>query len=131
MKPASDPRVEIIKNSFDVEDDIFHGLMALGVLKEIVIKQKGANHKRWSAFMQRTGRFSETFTDFAPWSEDELLEYAGMILEMSDPAHPLYSYASDGIAAITDFSRVASVEYEHLINVGASINRPPYALIRI
>lgn len=131
MQPILNPRIEVIKNSFDVEDIIFHGLMALGVLKEIGIKQKGANHKRWSAFMQRTGRFSEVAIDFPPWCEAELREYAGMILEMSDPAHPLYSYANDGIAAITDFSRNASAEYEHLINVGASINRPPYELIRI
>lgn len=131
MKPAPNPRVEVIKNSFDVEDVIFHGLMALGVLKEIVIKEKGVNHKRWSAFMQRTGRFSESIINFLPWSQEELFEYAAMILEMSDPAHPLHAYVSDGIVAITDFSPHASAEYEHLINVGASVNRPPYALIRI
>ncbi|MEO5703304.1 MAG: hypothetical protein ABIQ54_05420 [Gammaproteobacteria bacterium] len=131
MKPALNPRVEVIKNSFDVADAIFHGLMALGVLKEIAIKAASVNHKRWSAFMQRTGRFSETITDFPPWSKDEFLEYAGMILEMSDAEYPLYAYATQGIIAITDFSQRSSAEYEHLINVGASINRPPYAQIRI
>ncbi|MEO5574314.1 MAG: hypothetical protein ABIR48_07520 [Gammaproteobacteria bacterium] len=131
MKPALNPRIEVIKNSFDVEDTVFHGLMALGVLKEIAIKAKGTNHQRWSAFMQRTGRFSEVAVEFAPWTKEELLEYAGMILDMTDPAHALYCYANEGIAALTDFSRRATMDYEHLINVGASINRPPYALIRI
>lgn len=131
MQAALNPRIEVIKNSFDVDDAVFHGLMALGVLKEIVIKGKGAYHKRWSAFMQRSGRFSESALDYAPWSKEELLEYAGMILDMSDPAHPLCDYVRDGIMVLSDFSPQASAEYEHLINVGASVNRPPYALIRI
>lgn len=131
MQVVLDPRIEVIKNSFDVDDAVFHGLMALGVLKEIVIKSKGAHHKCWSAFMQRTGRFSESALDYAPWSKDDLLEYAGMILDMSDPSHPLCDYVRNGMTALTDFSPQASAEYEHLINVGASVNRPPYALIRI
>lgn len=131
MQAALNPRIEVIKNSFEVDDAVFHGLMALGVLKEIVIKEKGAHHKRWSAFMQRTGRFSESALDYAPWSRDELLEYADLILDMSDPSHPLCDYVRDGVMALSDFSPQLSAEYEHLINVGASVNRPPYALIRI
>ncbi|MEW6354676.1 MAG: hypothetical protein AB1469_10450 [Pseudomonadota bacterium] len=130
MKFAPDPKIEIVKNSFDVEDAVFHGMMALGVLKEIAIKSQGANHKRWSAFMQRTGRFAEK-PEFSPWSREEMLEYAEMILQMSDPQHPLYPHARAGVAALAEFSAGACAEYEHLINVGASINRPPYALIRI
>jgi len=131
MQAALSPRIEVVKNSFDVDDAVFHGLMALGVLKEIVIKSKGAHHKRWSAFMQRTGRFSESALDYAPWSKEELLEYAGMILDMSDPRHPLCGYVRDSLTVLSDFSPQASAEYEHLINIGASVNRPPYELIRI
>lgn len=130
MRPVADPHIEVIKNSFDVDDAIFHGLMALGVLKEIAIKSKGAHHKRWSAFMQRTRRFSDGF-DFEPWTKEELLEYIGMILEMTDPNHPLYAYAEQGLANITYFSTQACADYEHVINIGASINRPPYEHIRI
>lgn len=130
MKPAPEPQIELVKNSFDVEDAVFHGMMALGVLKEITIKAKGANHKRWSAFMQRTGRFAEP-PDFTPWGKEDMLDYAGMILQMSDCAHPLYVHASHGVASLIEFTRQACAEYEHLINTGASINRPPYAIIRI
>lgn len=132
--PQRDPlppaQVELIKNSFDVEDTVFHGLMALGVLKEIGIKSNGAQHKRWFQFMQRTGRFSEA-PDYAVWTADEFMEYTGIILAMSDPAHPLYNYAAQGVAAIQEFSEQQVHDYEHLINVGASTNRPPYTTIRI
>lgn len=124
------PRIELVKNSFDVDDAVFHGLMALGVLKEIGIKAKGAQHKRWFQFMQRTGRFSEA-PDFPAWTQDEFLEYAEIIVTMSDPAHPLYDYAVTGVAAIQEFSEQQLRDYEHLINVGVSINRPPYEVIRI
>lgn len=124
------PTVELIKNSFDVDDTVFHGLMALGVLKEIIIKNSGAQHKRWFAFMRRTGRFADP-PDFPAWSQDELLEYVRMILEISDAAHPLYPHARDGIAALSEFSEQHCLDYEHLINVGASINRPPFEIIRI
>ncbi len=123
-------RIELIKNSFDVDDSVFHGLMALGTLKEIGIKAKGAQHKRWYQFMQRTGRFSEVPDDTA-WSKDDFLEYAGLILAMTDPAHPLYNYAATGVAAIQEFSEQQLHDYEHLINVGACTNRPPYEIIRI
>ncbi len=123
-------RIDLIKNSFDVEDAVFHGLMALGVLKEIGIKSGGAQHKRWSQFMQRTGRFGES-PDYPAWTRDEFLEYADIIVAMSDPAHPLHDYAVTGVAAIQEFSEQSLHDYEHLINVGASINRPPYAIIRI
>ncbi len=123
-------RIELVKNSFDVDDSVFHGLMALGVVKEIGIKAKGAQHKRWFQFMQRTGRFSEV-PDYSAWSKDEFLEYAGIILAMGDHAHPLYNYAATGVAAIQEFSEQSLHDYEHLINVGASINRPPYEIIRI
>jgi len=127
---AAAPRIELVKNSFDVDDAVFHGLMALGVLKEIGIKANGAQHKRWFQFMQRTGRFSEA-PDYPAWSKDEFLEYAGIILTMSDPAHPLYDYAANGVASLQAFSEQMSRDYEHLIAVGASINRPPYEIIRI
>lgn len=127
---AAAPRIELVKNSFDVDDAVFHGLMALGVLKEIGIKASGAQHKRWFQFMQRTGRLAEA-PDYPAWSKDELLEYAGIILTMSDPAHPLYDYAANGVASLHAFSEQMSRDYEHLINVGASINRPPYEIIRI
>lgn len=123
-------RIELVKNSFDVDDAVFHGLMALGVLKEIGIKAKGAQHKRWFQFMQRTGRLSEA-PDYPAWTQDEFLEYAEIIMTMSDPAHPLYDYAVTGVAAIREFSEQQLRDYEHLINVGASINRPPYEVIRI
>ncbi|MDA1107911.1 MAG: hypothetical protein O2845_05995 [Proteobacteria bacterium] len=123
-------RVELVKNSFDVEDVVFHGLMAIGVLKEVGIKSSGAQHKRWSAFMQRTGRFGES-PDYPAWTRGEFLEYAEIIVAMSDPAHPLYDYAVTGVAAIQEFSEQQLRDYEHLINVGASINRPPYEIIRI
>ena len=124
------PHIELIKNSFGVPDTVFHGLMALGVLKEIAIKSAGANHKRWFAFMRRTGRFAE-LSEVIAWTQDEFLEYAHLILEMTDPAYPLYAYAHDGVTAITGFSQADIVEYEHLINVGNSINHPPYDVIRI
>ncbi|MCL4316485.1 MAG: hypothetical protein M1527_06590 [Gammaproteobacteria bacterium] len=151
--PGAAPRIELVKNSFDVDDAVFHGLMALGVLKETGIKAKGAQHKRWFQFMQRTGRFSEA-PDYPAWSKDEFLEYAGIILAMHDPdvqgratakgstnvagvrmpgatAHPLYDYAASGVASLQAFSEQNLRDYEHLINVGASINRPPYEIIRI
>lgn len=128
--PPATVRVELIKNSFDVDDTVFHGLMALGVLKEIGIKSNGAQHQRWFQFMQRSGRFSLA-PDYAVWTQDEFMEYAGIILEMSDPAHPLYDYAARGVAAIQEFSEQQVRDYEHLINVGASTNRPPYTTIRI
>lgn len=146
MKVSLDPRILVIKNSFDLDDTLFHGLMALGVLKEIAIKAKGINHKRWSAFMQRTGRFSELPTAFAPWSRDELLEFAALILAMSEPEHPLLGYVRRGIDRLDEISSPditlpditppditprASAEYEHVINIGASINRPPYDVIRV
>ncbi len=124
------PRIELVKNSFDVDDSTFHGLMALGVLKELGIKSSGAQHKRWFKFMQRTGRFNEA-PDYPAWTKDEFLEYTGIILAMSDSAHPLFPYARDGVAAITEFTIECLRDYEHLINVGASINRPPYEIIRI
>ncbi len=123
-------RIELVKNSFDVDDSVFHGLMALGVLKEIGIKAKGAQHKRWFQFMQRTGRFSES-PDYPAWTRDEFMEYAELIVAMSAPAHPLCDYAVMGVAAIQEFSEQQLHDYEHLINVGASINRPPYEIIRI
>lgn len=104
--------------------------MALGVLKEIAIKADAANHKRWFAFMRRTGRFAE-LSALSAWSKDEFLEYAHLIIEIADPAHALYPYAQNGVAAITSFSRTDIVEYEHLINVGSSTNRPPCDVIRI
>jgi len=147
------PRIELVKNSFDVDDIVFHGLMALGVLKELGIKSSGPQHKRWFKFMQRTGRFSEA-PDYPVWTKDEFLEYTGIVLAMSDPdvqgratakgstnvaggrtpgatAHLLFPYARDGVAAITEFTLEHLRDYEHLINVGASINRPPYEIIRI
>jgi hypothetical protein len=124
------PRIELVKNSFDVDDIVFHGLMALGVLKELGIKSSGPQHKRWFKFMQRTGRFNEA-PDYPVWTKDEFLEYTAIILAMSDPAHPLFPYARDGVAAITEFTLEHLRDYEHLINVGASINRPPYEIIRI
>jgi hypothetical protein len=134
MRPATpmidSPRIELVKNSFDVDDIVFHGLMALGVLKELGIKSSGPQHKRWFKFMQRTGRFNEA-PDYPVWTKDEFLEYTGIVLAMSDPAHPLFSYARDGMAAITEFTLEHLRDYEHLINVGASINRPPYEIIRI
>lgn len=130
MKPDPHPKIEIIKNSFAVDDKVFHALMALGVLKEIAIKAKGANHQRWSAFMERTGRFAESPV-FPAWSKQDVLEYVALILAMSNPDYPLYPYAHEGVAALDEFSEQACREYEHLINVGASINRPPYSYIRI
>ncbi len=135
MKPLATPmidtpRIELIKNSFDVDDTVFHGLMALGVLKELGIKSSGPQHKLWFKFMQRTGRFSEA-PDYPVWTQDEFLEYAGIVLAMSETAHPLFPYARDGVAAITEFTLEHLRDYEHLINVGASINRPPYEIIRI
>lgn len=124
------PQVELVKNSFDVDDAVFHGLMALGVLKELGIKSSGPQHKRWFKFMQRTGRFSEA-PDYPVWTKDEFLEYAGIVLAMSDPAHPLFPYARDGVAALTEFTLEHLRDYEHLINIGASINRAPYEIIRI
>lgn len=124
------PRIELVKNSFDVDDTVFHGLMALGVLKELGIKSSGPQHKRWFKFMQRTGRFSEA-PDYPVWTKDEFIEHTGIILAMSDIAHPLFPYARDGVAAITEFTPEHLRDYEHLINVGASINRPPYETIRI
>ncbi len=130
--PVATPpaRIELVKNSFGVDDTVFHGLMALGVLKEIGIKSSGAQHKRWYKFMQRTGRFGES-PDYPAWTRDEFLEYAEIIVAMCDPAHSLYDYAVTGVAAIQEFSEQSLHDYEHLINVGASINRPPYATIRI
>ena len=129
--PMSDsPHIELVKNSFEVDDTVFHGLMALGVLKELGIKASGPQHKRWFKFMQRTGRFSAA-PDYPVWAKEEFLEYAEIILAMSDPAHPLFPYARDGVAAITEFTLEHLRDYEHLINVGASINRPPYEIIRI
>ncbi len=124
------PCIELVKNSFDVDDAVFHGLLALGVLKEIGVKSSGVQHKRWFQFMQRTGRFGEA-PDYPAWSKDEFLEYAGIILAMSDPAHPLYDYAASGVASLWEFSEQRLRDYEHLIAVGASINRPPYEIIRI
>jgi hypothetical protein len=123
-------RIELVKNSFDVDDIVFHALMALGVLKELGIKSSGPQHKRWFKFMQRTGRFNEA-PDYPVWTKDEFLEYTGIVLAMSDSAHPLFPYARDGVAAITEFTLEHLRDYEHLINVGASINRPPYEIIRI
>lgn len=136
--PMTDsPRIELVKNSFDVDDIVFHGLMALGVLKELGIKSSGPQHKRWFKFMQRTGRFNES-PDYPVWTKDEFLEYTGIVLAMHDPdvqgratTHPLFPYARDGVAAITEFTLEHLRDYEHLINVGASINRPPYQIIRI
>lgn len=130
MKADPQPRIEVVKNSFEVDDAVFHGLMALGVLKEIAIKAKGAHHKRWSAFMERTGRFVDV-PYFTAWRKEDVLEYAQLILEMSAAQHPLYAYARTGVAVLSDFSEPACREYEHIINVGASINRPPYSEIRI
>lgn len=124
------PHIELVKNSFDVDDVVFHGLMALGVLKELGIKSSGPQHKRWFRFMQRTGRFSEA-PEYPVWTNDEFLEYTAIILAMSDFTHPLFPYAHDGVAAITEYTLEHLRDYEHLINVGASINRPPYEIIRI
>mgnify|MGYP006919627935 CR=1 FL=1 len=128
--PLPPAQVELIKNSFDVDDSVFHGLMALGVLKEMGIKSNGKEHKRWFQFMHRTGRFNLA-PDYAVWTQDEFMEYTGLILAMSDPAHPLYDYAAKGVAAIRGFSEQQVRDYEHLVNVGASTNRPPYTTIRI
>lgn len=123
-------QIQLVKNSFDVDDAAFHGLLALGVLKELGIKASGAQHKRWSKFMQRTGRFGDA-PDYPAWTRDEFLEYTGIILAMSDHTHPLYGYAEKGVAAIQEFTEQQLRDYEHLINVGSSINRPPYTSIRI